>query len=60
LELCDINGNHQIIELSPGEPYHIEQGCQHRVTAIEDCQILEASTPELDDIVSLEGCYGGE
>ena len=58
LEIRDTNGNHQIIELSPGETYHIEPGCQHRVTALEDCQILEVSTPELDDVVRLEDRYG--
>jgi hypothetical protein len=28
------------------------------MTAIEDCDILEVSTPELDDVVRLEDRYG--
>jgi len=30
----------------------------HRMTAIEDSDILEASTPELHDVVRLEDRYG--
>ena len=29
------------------------------MTAIEDCDIFEVSTPELDDVVRLEDRYGG-
>jgi mannose-6-phosphate isomerase len=28
--------------------------------AITDCEILEASTPELDDVVRLQDAYGRE
>jgi hypothetical protein len=28
------------------------------MTAIEDCDILEVSTPDLDDVVRLEDRYG--
>ena len=31
---------------------------RHRMTAQSDCDILEASTPELDDVVRLEDRYG--
>jgi hypothetical protein len=31
---------------------------KHRMTAIEDCDVLEVSTPELDDVVRLEDRYG--
>ena len=58
LEIQDARGQSQIIELSPGKVYHIEPGCRHRVMALEDCQILEVSTPELDDVVRLEDRYG--
>ena len=30
--------------LSPGDCYHIKQGLPHRLIAITDCKILEAST----------------
>ena len=45
-------------EMRPGESCHILPGTRHRMIAIEDCDILEASTPELDDVVRLEDSYG--
>jgi hypothetical protein len=30
------------------------------MTGIEDCDIVEVSTPELDDVVRLEDRYGRE
>ncbi len=44
--------------LGPGESYHIKPGTKHRMMAITDCDVLEASTPELDDVVRLEDQYG--
>ncbi len=41
-------------EMKPGESYHIRPGTKHRMVAITDCDILEVSTPELDDVVRLE------
>jgi mannose-6-phosphate isomerase len=45
-------------ELAPGEPFHITPGLRHRMVAIDDTQVLEVSTPELDDVVRLEDRYG--
>jgi len=45
-------------EMLPGESVHITPGTVHRMTAIEDSDILEASTAELDDVVRLEDRYG--
>jgi len=45
-------------ELAPGEPFHITPGLRHRMVALEDTQVLEVSTPELDDVVRLEDRYG--
>src|SRR4051812_2693578 len=44
--------------LSPGEPFHITPGLRHRMIAIDDTDVLEVSTPELDDVVRLEDRYG--
>jgi mannose-6-phosphate isomerase len=44
--------------LEPGQSFHIEPGLRHRMIAITDCDLLEASTPELDDVVRLEDRYG--
>jgi len=45
-------------ELAPREPFHIIPGLRHRMTAIEDTDVVEVSTPELDDVVRLEDRYG--
>lgn len=45
-------------ELGPREPFHIAPGIRHRMTAIEDTDVLEVSTPELDDVVRLADRYG--
>ena len=47
-------------QLRPGDSYHILPGIRHRLIAEENCDILEASTPELDDVVRLEDNYGRE
>ncbi|HVR69211.1 MAG TPA: cupin [Vicinamibacteria bacterium] len=46
------------IEMKPGDVFHITPGTLHRMTGLEDCDILEVSTPELDDVVRLEDRYG--
>jgi mannose-6-phosphate isomerase len=46
------------IELFPGDTVHIPPGTVHRMTAIEDTIVLEASTTELDDVIRLEDRYG--
>ena len=44
--------------LTAGEALHFPPGTVHRVRALEDTHILEASTPHLDDVVRLEDAYG--
>jgi mannose-6-phosphate isomerase len=44
--------------LEPGHSFHIPPGLRHRMIALSDCDVLEASTPELDDVVRLEDRYG--
>jgi quercetin dioxygenase-like cupin family protein len=58
--LFEIQENDRLVarEMHPGERVHITPGTIHRMTAIEDSDILEASTPELDDVVRLEDRYG--
>jgi len=41
-----------------GESAHIPPGLIHQIEAVEDSDVLEASTPELDDLVRLEDRYG--
>ncbi len=45
-------------ELSPGDSYHIRPLTKHRMLGVTDCDVLEVSTPELDDVVRLEDAYG--
>ena len=47
-------------EMRPGERVHITPKTIHRMTAIEDSDIFEVSTPELHDVVRLEDRYGRE
>ena len=52
------NGTLTKWEMKPGDAYHVTPKTVHRMTAIEDCDVLEVSTPELDDVVRLEDRYG--
>jgi quercetin dioxygenase-like cupin family protein len=45
-------------EMRPGERVHITPKTIHRMTAIEDSDIFEVSTPELHDVVRIEDRYG--
>jgi len=44
--------------LRPGDEYHIRPGVRHRMEAVRDCEVFEASTPQLDDVVRLDDAYG--
>jgi mannose-6-phosphate isomerase len=48
------------VMLRTGEAYRITPGTIHYMEAITDCDVLEASTPHLDDIVRLQDRYGRE
>jgi mannose-6-phosphate isomerase-like protein (cupin superfamily) len=41
-----------------GAAFRIRPGTVHRWRALEDALVLEASTPEVDDVVRLEDRYG--
>jgi quercetin dioxygenase-like cupin family protein len=58
LQVASADGPRQTLRLQPGQSFHIVPGLRHRMTAIETCDVLEASTPELDDVVRLEDRYG--
>jgi len=45
-------------ELTPGDTVHVTPKTVHRMTALEDCDVFEVSTPEIDDVVRLEDRYG--
>jgi mannose-6-phosphate isomerase len=54
----DPEGPLESFELLPREAVHLVPGTRHRMTALEDTVILEASTTELEDVVRLEDRYG--
>jgi mannose-6-phosphate isomerase len=60
LTLEDAAGTDQDQELGPGDGAHIATGRRHRFTAIERCELVEVSTPELDDVVRLADDFGRE
>lgn len=43
---------------SPGTAIHIPPGAVHKVEAITDCTIFEASTPHFNDRIRMEERYG--
>lgn len=45
-------------DLEPGTSIRVEPRTVHRMTALDDCDVFEVSTPELDDVVRLEDRYG--
>ncbi len=46
------------VTLEEGMSVRIEPGMLHRMEALTDCRILEASTPELDDVIRVQDRYG--
>lgn len=52
------NGELATRRLGAGDACHIAAGVRHRMIAATDCQVAEASSPELDDVVRLEDVYG--
>lgn len=47
-------------EIGPGTVWHNAPGLVHTIEAIEDSDVLEVSTPLLDDVVRLQDNYGRE
>jgi len=58
IELGDGDGALTSYRLKAGDTLHITPGTRHRLTALEDTEIFEVSTPEVDDVVRLEDRYG--
>ena len=54
----DVDGKLVGREMVQGDAVHVTPTTIHRMTAIEDADVFEASTPELHDVVRLEDRYG--
>jgi mannose-6-phosphate isomerase-like protein (cupin superfamily) len=50
----------ETVELRAGAVWRNAPGEVHTIEALEDCEVLEVSTPELDDVVRLSDNYGRE
>jgi mannose-6-phosphate isomerase-like protein (cupin superfamily) len=48
------------VNLKVGDSFRITPGTIHYMEAVTDCDVLEVSTPELDDVVRLKDRYGRE
>jgi quercetin dioxygenase-like cupin family protein len=48
------------MHLKAGESFRITPHTIHQMEAVTDCDVLEASTPELADVVRLSDRYGRE
>jgi mannose-6-phosphate isomerase len=48
------------VQLKLGESFRITPGTIHQIVALTDCDVLEVSTPEVDDVVRLSDKYGRE
>ena len=48
------------MRLRVGESFRITPGTVHQMVAVTDCDVLEVSTPELDDVVRISDKYGRE
>jgi mannose-6-phosphate isomerase-like protein (cupin superfamily) len=51
-------GDRRQLALRSGQAFHIPPRLIHRMEAMEDTDVAEVSTPELDDVVRLEDRYG--
>jgi quercetin dioxygenase-like cupin family protein len=70
-ETLFVQSGEMILEIGPadaletrrmvkGDVFHVVPGTIHRMIAATDVDIIEVSTPELDDVVRLEDVYGRE
>ena len=60
LVLEDQAGALHVHRLTPGMSARVRPGRRHRFIAVEDTDLFEVSSPEIDDVVRLEDSYGRE
>jgi len=60
LTLEDASGTIGVVELGAGDHHHVPTGRIHRFEAVERTELMEISTPELDDVIRLEDDFGRE
>jgi mannose-6-phosphate isomerase len=60
LHLEDGDGTMQHADLGPGDHAHVPARRRHRFEALERVELIEVSTPDLDDVIRLEDDFGRE
>ena len=60
LVLEDDNGVVSTHRMTAGMSARVRPGRRHRFVAVEDTDLFEVSSPEIDDVVRLEDSYGRE
>lgn len=60
LVLEDEHGEVRTHRMSAGMTARVRPGRRHRFVAVEDSDLVEVSSPEIDDVVRLEDSYGRE
>lgn len=50
--------NIQVYNLETGDVFHCAPNTIHRMIAVTDVDVIEVSTPQLDDVVRIEDDYG--
>ncbi len=57
-----LEGSTELVDmrLQKGAAFRITPGTIHYMEAVTDCDVLEASTPHLDDVVRVKDRYGRE
>jgi mannose-6-phosphate isomerase-like protein (cupin superfamily) len=55
-----LDGELRDVHLGVGDSFRLSPGTIHQMEAVTDCDVLEVSTPELDDVVRLQDRYGRE
>ena len=58
METGGLEGELEKVRMRKGDSVHLPPRTRHRITAVEDADICEVSTPEVDDVVRLEDRYG--
>jgi mannose-6-phosphate isomerase len=48
----------ELVDMRVGHSFRVRPGTVHRMVAVTDVDMLEASTADLDDVVRLEDRYG--
>lgn len=54
----EFDGESREIDFLPGDAFHVPPRLIHRIEALEDSDIFEVSSPQLDDVVRLDDRYG--